>query len=170
MHQFGCSLAIFGSGHFSFSWRPRLRLTLHQGTVFREMEIAENYVGSLRDTESPSMPFSVACITSSMLPITVRPEVSKGEYAPRGSCFDTSARTVLERGHEWYLGDFHSLTSLLNSLLYICGVSTKYPWAAGRYANRNIAWGVREHAMCGCSSGMALHGGVRPYATEEPRR
>jgi len=31
------------------------------------------------------------------------------------------------------------------------------------YGNRNIAWGVREHAMCGCSSGMALHGGVRPY-------
>lgn len=35
---------------------------------------------------------------------------------------------------------------------------------AGQYANRNIAWGVREHAMCGCSSGMALHGGIRPYA------
>jgi transketolase len=35
---------------------------------------------------------------------------------------------------------------------------------AGQYQNRNIAWGVREHAMCGCSSGMALHGGVRPYA------
>jgi transketolase len=35
---------------------------------------------------------------------------------------------------------------------------------AGQYQNRNIAWGVREHAMCGCSSGMALHGGIRPYA------
>jgi transketolase len=35
---------------------------------------------------------------------------------------------------------------------------------AGQYENRNIAWGVREHAMCGCSSGMALHGGIRPYA------
>jgi transketolase len=35
---------------------------------------------------------------------------------------------------------------------------------AGQYENRNMAWGVREHAMCGCSSGMALHGGIRPYA------
>ncbi|MEW5944096.1 MAG: transketolase [Pseudomonadota bacterium] len=34
----------------------------------------------------------------------------------------------------------------------------------GGYANRNLHWGVREHAMCGASSGMALHGGVRPYA------
>ena len=37
-------------------------------------------------------------------------------------------------------------------------------FAKGGYAHRNIAWGVREHAMCGCSSGMALHGGIRPYA------
>ncbi len=35
---------------------------------------------------------------------------------------------------------------------------------AGCYANRNIAWGVREHTMCGCSSGMAAHRGIRPYA------
>jgi Transketolase len=34
----------------------------------------------------------------------------------------------------------------------------------GNYANRNIAWGVREHVMCGASSGMALHSGIRPFA------
>jgi len=34
----------------------------------------------------------------------------------------------------------------------------------GRYANRNFAFGVREHVMCAASSGMYLHGGVRPYA------
>jgi transketolase len=33
----------------------------------------------------------------------------------------------------------------------------------GRYDGRNIAWGVREHCMAACCSGMALHGGVRPY-------
>jgi transketolase len=33
------------------------------------------------------------------------------------------------------------------------------------YGNRNIAWGVREHAMCGCSSGLALHGGLRPFVS-----
>ena len=31
------------------------------------------------------------------------------------------------------------------------------------YSNRNIAYGVREHAMCGLANGMALHGGVRPF-------
>ena len=35
---------------------------------------------------------------------------------------------------------------------------------AGQYANRNIAWGIREMGMCACTSGMALHGGIRPYA------
>jgi len=34
----------------------------------------------------------------------------------------------------------------------------------GRHGERNIHWGVREHAMCGACNGMALHGGVRPYA------
>ncbi len=35
----------------------------------------------------------------------------------------------------------------------------------GKYANRNIAWGIREHVMCAASSGLALHGGLRPYAS-----
>lgn len=34
----------------------------------------------------------------------------------------------------------------------------------GSYENRNIAWGIREHGMCGASSGLALHQGVRPFA------
>jgi transketolase len=37
-------------------------------------------------------------------------------------------------------------------------------FAKGNYERRNIAWGVREHAMAACCSGMALHGGIRPYA------
>ncbi len=32
------------------------------------------------------------------------------------------------------------------------------------YSGRNIHWGIREHAMCACSAGMVLHGGVRSYA------
>lgn len=31
-------------------------------------------------------------------------------------------------------------------------------------AGRNLHWGVREHVMCGASNGLALHGGVRPFA------
>lgn len=34
----------------------------------------------------------------------------------------------------------------------------------GKYGNRNIAYGIREHVMCAATSGMMLHGGVRPYA------
>ena len=34
----------------------------------------------------------------------------------------------------------------------------------GNHQQRNIHFGIREHAMAGCSNGMALHGGVRPYA------
>lgn len=30
---------------------------------------------------------------------------------------------------------------------------------------RNIAWGIRELAMCAASSGIQLHGGIRPYAS-----
>jgi len=29
---------------------------------------------------------------------------------------------------------------------------------------RNVHWGIREHVMCAASNGLALHGGVRPYA------
>lgn len=31
--------------------------------------------------------------------------------------------------------------------------------------NRNIAYGIREHVMCGASSGLALHGGIRAFAS-----
>ena len=33
------------------------------------------------------------------------------------------------------------------------------------YDNRNIAWGIREHAMCSVASGIALHGGIRPFVS-----
>jgi transketolase len=37
-------------------------------------------------------------------------------------------------------------------------------FAKERYEDRNMAWGVREHNMCAASSGMMLHGGLRPFA------
>lgn len=33
------------------------------------------------------------------------------------------------------------------------------------YQNRNIPWGVRELGMCGASSGITLHGGLRAFAS-----
>ena len=36
--------------------------------------------------------------------------------------------------------------------------------AHGAAAPRNVHWGIREHAMASACNGMALHGGVLPYA------
>lgn len=41
--------------------------------------------------------------------------------------------------------------------------SSKY-FEKGKYENRNIAWGIREHVMCAASSGLFMHGGIRPFA------
>ncbi len=59
----------------------------------------------------------------------------------------------------WLLGGSADLGPSNNSLL-----SGSENFGRGNYAGRNLRWGVREHVMCSASSGMALHGGVRPYA------
>lgn len=59
----------------------------------------------------------------------------------------------------WLLGGSADLAPSNNSLM-----SQSNYFDRNHYAERNIAWGVREHAMSACCSGMALHGGVRPYA------
>lgn len=59
----------------------------------------------------------------------------------------------------WVVGGSADLAPSTNTLMQ----NTDY-FAKGNYTGRNIAWGVREHTMCASSSGMALHGGVRPFA------
>lgn len=59
----------------------------------------------------------------------------------------------------WLIGGSGDLAPSTKTLIDDSGY-----FEAGQYANRNIAWGIREMAMCACSSGMALHGGIRPYA------
>ena len=59
----------------------------------------------------------------------------------------------------WLLGGSADLAPSTKTLI---GDSTCF--AKGNYERRNIAWGVREHTMAACCSGMALHGGIRPYA------
>ncbi len=59
----------------------------------------------------------------------------------------------------WLLGGSADLAPSTNTLMKCSGYfSREQP------ANRNVAWGIREHTMCGSSSGMALHGGIRPFA------
>ena len=59
----------------------------------------------------------------------------------------------------WLIGGSADLEPSTKTLIQSSGY-----FAKGAYDNRNIAWGVREHVMAAASSGMSLHGGVRPYA------
>ncbi len=59
----------------------------------------------------------------------------------------------------WLIGGSADLEPSTKTLIKSSGYFEK-----GKYDNKNFDWGIREHLMCGASSGMFLHGGVRPYA------
>jgi transketolase len=42
-------------------------------------------------------------------------------------------------------------------------IKSSFDFQKGSYGGRNIRFGVREHAMGSILSGIALHGGIRPY-------
>jgi transketolase len=67
---------------------------------------------------------------------------------------------AIARNVPWLVGGSADLAPSTRTLIEGEGY-----FARGQYANRNIAWGVREHAMCAGSSGMVLHTGVRAYAS-----
>jgi transketolase len=60
----------------------------------------------------------------------------------------------------WLIGGSGDLAPSTKTLIDSSGYFLK-----GEYQNRNIAWGIREHAMCSASSGIALHRGLRPFAS-----
>jgi transketolase len=60
----------------------------------------------------------------------------------------------------WLVGGSADLAPSTKTLMK----GTSY-FEKGAYANKNIAWGVRELAMCAATSGMILHGGLRAYAS-----
>jgi transketolase len=59
----------------------------------------------------------------------------------------------------WLIGGSGDLSPSTKTLL-----SNSDYYEKGKYENRNFTYGIREHAMCGISNGMYLHGGVRPFA------
>jgi transketolase len=67
---------------------------------------------------------------------------------------------TIARKVPWLMGGSGDLAPSTKTLIEDSGYLE-----AEQYQNRNIAWGVREHAMCGCSSGLALHGGIPLSAT-----
>ncbi len=59
----------------------------------------------------------------------------------------------------WLMGGSADLTGSTKTLIGSSGTFSRHD-----YGERNMFWGIREHAMCAVGTGMALHGGVRPYA------
>ncbi len=59
----------------------------------------------------------------------------------------------------WLIGGSGDLSPSTKTLIKSSGYFEK-----DSYSNRNIAWGIREFAMCAASSGILLHGGLKPYA------
>ena len=60
----------------------------------------------------------------------------------------------------WLIGGSADLAPSTNTL-----IEGSDDFAPQAHAGRNLRFGVREHVMCAAASGMALHGGVRPYAS-----
>lgn len=60
----------------------------------------------------------------------------------------------------WLIGGAADLAPSTNTL-----IKDSDDFAPRTYAGRNLHFGVREHVMCAAASGMALHGGVRPYVS-----
>lgn len=60
----------------------------------------------------------------------------------------------------WLIGGSGDLAPSTRTFIESSGYFLK-----GQYQQRNIAYGIREHAMCGMASGMALHGGIRPFVS-----
>lgn len=60
----------------------------------------------------------------------------------------------------WIMGGVADLASSTKAFIKDSG-----DFSRRNHAGRNIRWGVREHVMCAASSGLALHGGVRPFAS-----
>ncbi len=61
------------------------------------------------------------------------------------------------------------LPSLIGGSADLTGSTKTYMNVSSRFSRddregRNLHWGVREHVMCSACNGMALHGGVRPFA------
>ncbi len=84
-------------------------------------------------------------------------EVEDGPLATRAASGKTLV-SIAERVPE-LVGGSADLSGSNNTLLpFSPNFSRETP------EGRNLRWGIREHAMAAASNGLALHGGLRPYA------
>jgi transketolase len=87
------------------------------------------------------------------------PEFSPGDGAIATRAASGKVLNAIAGSLPWLMGGSADLAGSNNTLIGGAGDFLK-----GSYGGRNMRWGVREHVMCAASSGMSLHGGVRPYA------
>ena len=112
------------------------------------------------------------------------------EYPEEAAALELAAAGVPPEGWDKEIPSFAPedgpIATRAASGLVLNGLADRIPWLIGGSADlagstktiiassgslsaespeeRNLHWGVREHGMAGASNGMALHGGVRPYA------
>ncbi len=136
----------------------------HLGTAVergREMEECWNSRFAAYRQEYPDLAERLLAALSGELPAGWDADIpvfapEKGPIATRaasGTVLNAVAAMV-----PWLVGGSADLSPSTKTLIAGSGYLAK-----GSYGERNIAWGIREHAMCACASGMALHGGVRPF-------
>lgn len=79
-----------------------------------------------------------------------------GEMATRK--VTTDVVNALSKSLPWLIGGSadlgESTSTLMEPVTY---------FGRGKYENRNIDWGIREHLMCAAATGLMVHGGIRPY-------
>jgi transketolase len=81
-----------------------------------------------------------------------------GDTATRSVTTDVTAAITAKL--PWLIGGSADLGESTSTMMKVTGFLAK-----GEYENRNIAWGIREHAMCAACLGMTVHGGVRVFGS-----
>ncbi len=87
------------------------------------------------------------------LPVFTPDQKPVATRAASGKIINAIAGTV-----PWLMGGSADLAPSNNTL-----ISASRDFQKDSYDQRNIRFGVREHAMGSILSGLALHGGIRPY-------
>ena len=142
------------------------RVREHMQGVIREGERQEQDWSTLMDRYREAHPESAALLESAMadelppgwdehLPLFEGTESKIATRKAAGEALNHFAARI-----PWLIGGAADLASSTKASIAEGGDVRKGDWG-----HRNLHWGVREHVMAAAASGMALHGGVRPFAS-----
>jgi transketolase len=116
----------------------------------------------------PDLGVHVRCLPQHTLPPDWDKDLPVFAADPKGIAGrDASAKTqnAIARRVPWLLGGSADLWPSTKTLLTFEGAGEfQPPGQGGGYSGRNFHFGVREHAMCAFTNGMALSG-LRPYGS-----